>query len=67
MESRTNSGDDEVAEAALKLMGYKWDKSSYLEHTCLWKIKCSNGAKVHWVLPNTTTVSELYNYLTSLK
>ena len=59
--------DDEVAAAALKLMGYEWDKSYYTESTCLWKISRSNGAKFNLVMPKTLTATELYEYISSLK
>lgn len=59
--------DDEVAEAALKLMGYAWDKSYYTESTCLWEISRSNGTKFDLVMPKTLTVTELYEYISRLK
>ena len=66
MDRRGNS-DDEVAEAALKLLGYKWDKSYYTESTCLWKISRSNGTEINLVMPKTLTATALYEYITRLK
>ena len=66
MDRRGNS-DDEVAEAALKLMGYEWDKEDYTDYSDLYCIKLNGKLKVQWVLPRTTSITEFYEYITRLK
>ena len=66
MDRRGNS-DDEVAEAALKLMGYEWDKRAYTNNSDLYSIKLNGKLKVQWALPRTTSITEFYEYITRLK
>lgn len=66
MDRRGNS-DDEVVTAALKLMGYEWTCSEYTGSSNLYLITKNSKLKARWVLPNTTTVSEIYEYISRLK
>lgn len=66
MDRRGNS-DDEVAAAALKLMGYEWDKRAYTNISDIYSIIHNGKLEVHWALPTTTTVTELYEFISRLK